>query len=86
MLHLICSHLAMVPHGFMRWQVILKSKLLTNHAFVPSKLPTQPSIPSIFSSFSLGALELANPDPSLFFWLPSYISLPLFLPRLRLSF
>ena len=53
--------------------------------FCNLKLPTQPNTPSIFSSFGLGAFGLANPGCPLFFWLPSYLSLPLSLPRAQIK-
>ena len=48
-------------------------------------LPTQPTLPRIFSSLCLGALRLANPDFLLFFWLSSYLNLSLFLPGAQIK-
>ena len=80
MLHLFCNHLAIAPYDIYEMKPISKDQIAHKPTSATSKLPTQPSTPNIFSSFSLGAFELANLDSSLFFWLTSYLSLPLSLP------
>ena len=50
-----------------------------------SKPPTWPTYLAFSLLFGLGALELANPAFQLFFWLSSYLNIPLFLLGLRLS-
>ncbi len=67
MLHLFCNHLAMVPYDFYEMKTCSKEKIAHKPASTTSKLLSQPSTPNIFSSFSLGAFELANPDSLLFF-------------------
>ena len=42
-------------------------------------------LPSIFSSFCMGALGLADPDYPFFFLLSSYLNLHLFLPRAQIK-
>ena len=42
-------------------------------------------LPSIFSSFCMGALGLADPDWPFFFLLSSYLNLHLFLPRAQIK-
>ena len=54
-------------------------------SFCNLQLPTLPIMPNIFSSFCMGALGLADPDNFLFFLLPSYLSLPLCLPRAQIK-
>lgn len=54
-------------------------------SFCNFRLPTLPTMPNIFSSFCMGALGLANLDNFLFFLLPSYLSLPLWLPRAQIK-
>jgi len=51
----------------MRDELSLKDKITHKPAFATSKLPTQPTVSNIFSSFSLGAFKLANPYSLLFF-------------------
>ena len=42
-------------------------------------------LPSIFSSFCMGALGLADPDYPFFFWLPSYLNVPLYHPGAQIK-
>ena len=67
MLHLFCNHLAIAPYDIYEMKPVPKDQIAHKPASTTSKLPTQPSTPNIFSSFSLGAFELANSDSSLFF-------------------
>ena len=76
---------AMVLVSLMRWVFLDKTKKWSQTCFCNLKLPTQPNTPNSFSSFWMGALSLANPDYPLFFWLPSYLTLPLSLPRTHIK-
>ena len=67
MLHLFCNHLAMAPYDFYEMKLVPQEQIAHKPASIPSTLPTQPSVPNIFSSFSLGAFELENPYYLLFF-------------------
>ena len=67
MLHLFCNHLAIAPYDIYEMKPVPKNQIAHKLASTTSKLPTQPSTPNTFSSFSLGAFELENPDSSLFF-------------------
>ena len=67
MLHFFCNHLSISPYDIHEMKLVSKDKIAHKPSFATSKLPTQPSTPNIFSSFSLGAFELENPDASLFF-------------------
>jgi len=67
MLPMLCPQTsAMMPIPWMEWVLYLISQLVMALHFCNLALLTQPSNPNIFSSLEVGALELADPDCSLF--------------------
>jgi len=63
----------------------LRHKIYHKSSFCNLKTAYPTYLPNIFSSFWMGALGLANPDFLLFFWLPSYLNLSLFLPGAQIK-
>lgn len=63
----------------------LKHKIYDKSSFCNLKTTYPTYLPSIFSSFWMGALRLENPDSLLFFWLSSYLNLSLSLPGAQIK-
>lgn len=61
MLHLTCNQTIAIVLMIIIIRTFGETKINHKHAFATPKLSTQPIVTNIFSSFSMGALELANP-------------------------